>query len=92
MAMEFSEAVDFTGCKEDEVQGPSGMLQCNFILCSSLSCKRGSILMKYDPFLKKKTSNPNNLYMKLHTKIMLFTNLGSGKLWKNTTTSASKIH
>ena len=55
MAMEFSEAVDFAGCKEDEVQGPSGMLQCNFILCSSLSCKRGSILMKYDPFLKKKT-------------------------------------
>jgi len=45
--MEFSEAVDFVGCKEDEGLRPNGVLQCNF--------KGVSILMKSNPFLKKKS-------------------------------------
>ena len=48
--MEFSEAVDFVGCKEDEGLRPNGVLQCNF--------KGVSILMKSNPFLKK---NPFSL-------------------------------
>ena len=42
--MEFSEIVDFVGCKEDEGLRPNGVLQCNF--------KGVSILMKSNPFLK----------------------------------------
>ena len=44
--MEFSKAVDFVGCKEDEGLRPNGVLQCNF--------EGVSILMKSNPFLKKK--------------------------------------